>query len=77
MEDVRQNYKWIKELGRGTYGVVHEVVNIKANERCAIKVMNKEKLNNRQDDDCNFVKQELQALEELVHPHIVRVIDLC
>ena len=43
----QNNYKWIRLLGAGSFGEVHEAVNLKANILCAVKVMKKKKVYGR------------------------------
>ena len=62
-------------LGAGSFGQVHEAVNIKANVTCAVKTMKKSKvLRNRV--LAAQVKTELAVLQTLDHPHIVHVLEL-
>ena len=44
--------------------------------RCAMKVIQKKKVENLDPVFKDMLRQELQALQHLDHPHIVRVIDL-
>ena len=39
--------------------------------------MNKKKIQETKKDGMKFVKRELDALEKMKHPNIVRVLDLC
>ena len=43
---------------------------------CAVKVIKKTKVNERE-IYATLMKQELEVLENISHPYIVRVIDLC
>ena len=44
--------------------------------RCAMKVIQKKKVENLDPVFRDMLREELQALEQLDHPHIVRVVDL-
>jgi len=44
IENITDIYKWRKELGRGSFGVVNEAFHLKAKTPVAIKVVNKAKI---------------------------------
>ena len=44
IEDISSMYQWTKVLGVGASGEVHEALNLKANVRCAMKIMKKRKV---------------------------------
>lgn len=62
-------------MGRGSFGLVTEAFHIKAKTPVAIKVVNKKKVSVSEIYE-KLMRQELEVLEELDHPHIVRVIEL-
>ena len=68
-------YKWTRLLGAGSFGEVHEAINLKANILCAVKVMKKKKIYGRK-ALADQVKKELGVLQRLDHPHIVHVLEL-
>ena len=74
VKNIKEQYKFVKQLGAGSYGTVFEAVHIQSNEPCAVKVIQKKKTNQGWH---GLMKKELQALEHLTHPNIVRVLDLC
>ena len=59
----------------GSFGVVYEAYHMKAKTPVAIKVVNKQKISEVPVYE-KLMRQELEVLEELDHPHIVRVIEL-
>ena len=77
VNNYRELYELSNELGSGGYGTVYEAKNKVADEICAVKVMNKKMLAEKKDDGMKFVKREIEALEKMAHPNIVRVLDLC
>ena len=74
--DIKKLYTKKKKLGEGAFGTVHEAWHIKADMPCAIKTISKTKLREHQIYS-DLMWQELEALDKLEHPHIVRVLDLC
>ena len=48
VDDITELYTWGKFLGKGSFGTVHEALHIRGKIRCAIKVVNKEKLSGNQ-----------------------------
>lgn len=62
-------YKIIKVIGDGTYGVVSKAINIKTNETVAIKKM-KQKFPSW--DECIQLR-EVKSLRKLNHPNIIRL----
>ena len=75
VENFFQFYKWSRLLGAGAFGEVHEAENLKSGMICAVKVMNKRKAFKTR-KLLDQVKQELQVLQSLEHPHIVHVLEL-
>ena len=65
-----------KKLGAGAFGIVFEAVNIQMDFVCAMKIINKKEINSKDPLNSLLLPDELAALEELDHPHIVRVFDL-
>ena len=64
-----------RKLGEGAFGTVYEATHIQANRACAVKIISKRKLKQHQ-IYVNLMDQELEALDQLEHPHIVHVLDL-
>lgn len=75
IDNIKTVYEWKKELGRGCFGVVFEAYHIKARTPVAIKVVNKSKVSAAPIYE-KLMRQELEVLEDLDHPNIVRVIEL-
>ena len=47
VDDIREIFKFRKELGSGSFGTVHKGVYIKTNTPVAIKIINKKKLDEK------------------------------
>ena len=58
------------QLGEGAFSVVIEATNKSTNESFAVKVVTKSKLTK---EDEVALKDEIQVLNELQHPHIIRL----
>ena len=65
-------YKKGKELGKGGYSTVYEVINKQTNRRYASKEIIKAKL--KPDDEIGL-KQEIEIMKNLNHKNIVKFID--
>ena len=68
---IEDNYKIISKLGKGSFGSVFKVQNIKTNEIRALKVIKKTSII-YQDDDHKFLK-EIEILIKLEHPNIIKI----
>ena len=68
---IEDNYKIISKLGKGSFGSVFKVQNIKTNEIRALKVIKKASII-YQDDDHKFLK-EIEILIKLEHPNIIKI----
>lgn len=75
IDNISLKYKWERKLGEGSFGMVFQALHIKAQTRVAIKQINKSTLAAHKIYQ-QLMKQELMVLEELDHPHVVRVIEL-
>ena len=73
--DIKEIYDFKKKIGEGAFGEVWEAYRIEGIMPCAIKVIKKQKLKDQQ-IYLDLMNQELEALDKLVHPHIVHVLDL-
>lgn len=68
-----ENYTVTKELGRGTWGVVHGAVQKGTGRMVAIKKIKSE----RKDDGINFTAvREIKLLREFRHPNIIELVDV-
>ena len=65
----RVQYKFGKTLGAGTYGIVREAE--QNNEKYAIKIILKKNVKGNE----KMVYDELEMLQRMKHPHIVRFHD--
>ena len=65
------NYAVSGKLGEGTFGVVLKGMHKLAQEKVAIKVLEKRRM--QQADDIERVGREIQILKQLRHPHVVRL----
>jgi len=66
-------YKRGKTLGEGAFSVVIEATDKSTKESYAVKVVTKSKLTK---EDEIALKDEIQVLRELQHPHIIRLYDV-
>lgn len=66
-------YKRGKTLGEGAFSVVIEATKKSSGESFAVKVVTKAKLTK---EDEVALKDEIQVLRELQHPHIIRLYDV-
>lgn len=73
MKGIKQvrNYRLLKEIGRGTTGIVYEAVDDSTGKKYAIKAIPSSKLENRRIMD-NF-KRELKVLYGLSHQNIIKI----
>ena len=55
---------------------MHEAMSVKIGGKCAVKVIKKSKVAEDKVWE-ELLKQELEIIQKLDHPHIVRVLDLC
>jgi len=69
--NIRTKYKIGKQIGTGSYGVVVLGVNRNTKLECAIKIINKKNLSEK--NELDFAKREIEILRDLEHPHIVKV----
>ena len=75
VQDIKEIYELKKLIGSGSYGSVYEAVNKQTNEPCAVKMIVKEGEEN--EGWHILMRQELEMLQTLNHPNLVRVLDLC
>ena len=64
-----EQYRIIKVVGDGTYGIVSKAINIQTNELVAIKKMRKKFLSWK---ECKELR-EIKSLKKLIHPNIIRL----
>ncbi len=68
--DPFQDYKIIKKIGEGAFGVVYKVKNKNNNSIRAMKIIKKYFLNK---DDDSEIKKEIEILKTLNHPYIMKL----
>ncbi|KAI9340031.1 kinase-like domain-containing protein [Zopfochytrium polystomum] len=71
----RAEYKTIRKLGEGTYGVVKEAIHIPTNRRCAVKQIKKKAQHG--DKERRIVHREMRILRDEAknHPNIIKMLD--
>ena len=62
------------QIGQGAFGTVRAGIHIATETPCAVKVIQKSRLNSNRLRELN--KNELEILEQISHPHITRVFEL-
>lgn len=72
-ESISKNYKLIKKLGSGTFGMVYKVKHLQTGFYRAMKVIKKDTIN-YQDDSKKFLK-EIEILSILDHPNIIKIFE--
>ena len=75
------NYNVIRELGRGSFAVVKEVIHRPTGTRYAMKVMEKKRLQGqlsglKQEDFKEKVLSEARILKKMSHPNIIKFHDI-
>ena len=73
--NVDANYEIMGELGSGEFGTVCEGMHHRSKMPCAIKIVNKSKLQEHEIYS-QLNKNEFEVVEETPHPHITRVFEL-
>ncbi len=63
------SYRFVKTLGQGTFGKVKQGVHIPTNQKVAIKILEKRKIQDV--SDVERVTRELHILKIVRHPHII------
>ena len=73
MNSELSNYKFIEEIGCGSFGKVYRAINIITQESCAIKVIQHNKNNSKA---MEYQEREIKILKSLSHPNIVKLIEV-
>ena len=68
------NYELIKTIGEGTFGKVKLAKNIQTNEYVAIKILEKSKINDK--EDLNNIMKEIKYLKKLNHINIISLYEI-
>ena len=75
IKNIKDRYKIGRVLGEGSFGQVRIALQRQANYKCAIKVIRKERFENMKILE-TLMRNELQVLEQLSHPNIMRIFEL-
>ena len=75
IDDITIQYRLGKLLGKGAFGSVYVCTNVLCNQQNAMKIVRKDSLAG-DESLVKLMKQEIEVLRNVNHPHIVRVIDL-
>ena len=70
--NVKDNYKILKRLGEGSFGIVYMVESKQFNNRVAIKQIKKRQVAKHQVYQ-DLLVNELLVIQKIDHPHIARV----
>jgi serine/threonine protein kinase len=70
-----QEYEVIKHLGHGSWGQVVQAKDIQTGIICAVKIIGKDRMNTNEGSK-RLLYQEVEVLQQLDHPCIVRVLDI-
>lgn len=68
------NYRIEKTIGEGTFGKVKLGVHIPSEEQVAIKILEKERIQDK--EDLNRIAREINILKKLNHPNIIKIYDV-
>ena len=71
IENIEKYYKFLKELGRGSYGTVFRIQNIATGEIYACKKLDKKFIKNK-----NRINTEINLLKATDHPNIVKLYEI-
>ena len=71
--NIKNNYKCIKILGKGSFGTVYLVRHKQLNTYFAMKII--KKVNNNDNDNDELLMNEINILRKMDHPHIVKIND--
>ena len=74
-DPLKKDYDVGRVLGSGSFATVKQCVHKTDKTVWAVKIISKRKLKQHQ-IYVNLMDQELEALDQLEHPHIVHVLDL-
>ena len=74
VEILNDSYMMGDILGQGTFGKVRLGVHILTNEDVAIKILEKDKMQDQ--EDIKRVIREIKILKKIRHPHIIQLLDI-
>ena len=70
-----KKFVMLRSLGKGSFGKVKEALHIASNMTIAIKILEKDKIAQMQDD--KRVKREIAILKQLIHPNVITLYEVC
>jgi len=73
LENFSSFYKYLKVLGKGSFGKVVKAVDLFSNQVCAVKVISKKQLNQ---EEIQNIRNEAQVLSQLQHPNVIKFLHL-
>lgn len=68
--NIKDDYKFTKKLGEGSFGVVRKAVHKQTGEEVAIKIISKAQMT---EQDREGLHNEINLLKEMDHPNIVKL----
>ena len=68
------NYRIERTIGEGTFGKVKLGIHIPTDEQVAIKILEKDKIQDKEDLD--RISREINFLKKLNHPNIIKIYDV-
>ena len=71
---ILSNYRISRILGKGTFSTVKLATDIRTNEKIAIKILEKNKINNSR--DYNRINREINIVKKISHINIVQVFEI-
>ena len=69
---IKDLYRFESTIGRGTFATVKRARNRETNEKVAVKILYKKKM---EEEDILSFRTEIEILKSVDHPNIVRIID--
>ena len=69
-----ENYSFLKTIGEGTFGKVKLAMHKITQEKVAIKILEKKKINSKK--DLERIEKEIKYLKILNHPNIVKIYEI-
>lgn len=67
----KQNYRFQKKIGAGSYAVVKEAIHVPTQTRVAIKMIDKSRMRNRE----HRLRDEIEILLKVKHPNLLSLLD--
>lgn len=68
------NYKFLKTIGEGTFGIVHSGLHIQTGEKVAIKILEKEKI--QEEEDVERINREIKYLKKFKNINIIKIYEV-